>query len=432
VTIDHITPGSLAAKAGLEQGDSIIKINGKKVRDWLDYCYATAGKGILLTVKKKNGEQKLLRIIKDEGEDLGLGFNSVIFDRLMTCHNHCIFCFVDQMPQGTRKTLNIKDDDYRLSFLQGNFITLTNLTAKDLQRITKQKISPLYISVHATDPIVRVKMLRNRKAGLIMKQLKQLAAAGIKMHTQIVLCPGINDQKILDRTIRDLGSLYPSVLSVAVVPVGLTKFRTGLYPLRLFSQAESIAVIQRVEQWQAYFRQKFGSNFVYLADEFYLNAAMPIPPASAYDDFPQTENGVGLIRLFQDEFNHYEKELPTRISPPRKVTVATGVSAAKFLTGIIKRLNEIRGLNVQLEVIENHYLGPTVTVAGLITGTDLLINLKDKILGEVLIIPAIMLKQDEQIFLDDISLETVRQQLGVRIKPVDSDAYEFIKAVLDG
>lgn len=427
-----ILPNSLAEEVGLEAGDRLLRVNRCQIRDLIDYQYACADEELALEVEKANGEKWLIEIEKDYDEELGVRFASATFDGLKRCRNKCVFCFVDQLPRGCRATLYDKDDDYRLSLLQGNFITLTNMGDKDFRRIIKLKLSPLYISVHTTDPGLRVKMLGNRAAGRIREQLEQLASAGIEMHTQIVLCPGLNDGEHLHQTVRDLAQFWPSVQSVAIVPVGLTQFRTGLYPLRLLRPPEARQLIEVVQTWQTAYRQRFGQAFVYLSDEIYLLAGEDFPPTEEYDDFPQTENGVGLARLFLDGFFALEAGLPRTVQPAKKVTVITGVLGEQVLSRVVSRLRKINGLQVDLRVAENRFFGPSITVTGLLTGGDLITmfehNPPDP--ESEVIIPGVMLRQGETVFLDDLTVDDLSDRLGVKIRVAENTAKGLVETVL--
>jgi len=408
--IFRVEPGSIAGELELEPGDRIIKINGEPIRDFIDFRFQEAGEYLNVTVKKQNGDYWELDIEKDHDERLGIDFGRHGFGRIIHCSNKCLFCFVDQMPPTMRKTLYVKDDDYRLSFWNGNFITLTNLGNSELQRIARQRLSPLYISVHTTNTELRERMLGNKRAGLVMEQLKYLAAAGIEMHTQVVLCPGLNDGKELARTAEDLASLWPAVKSMAVVPVGLTRFRQNCYPLRVFSHDEAAKLVQWVGLKQDEYLSRLGNPFIFASDEFYLLSGEQIPPAQRYAGFPQMENGVGLVRLFTDEWEKVKSRLPKEV-PSLKVTLATGVLGEKILKPVAARLNAVKGLDVSIKVIKNRFFGEQITVAGLITGRDLITQLEQGKIGDLLVLPAVMLKKDEAVFLDDLTLNDLARHL---------------------
>ncbi len=418
LVIESVEEESIARELELEPGDAVCCINGHAVRDILDYRYLADDASIQVTVRKKNGEVWLLDIDKDPGEQLGISFRDGGWDRTITCGNKCIFCFVDQMPPCMRPSLYVKDDDYRLSFVQGNFITLTNAGPADLKRIAAMRLSPLYISVHTTNPELRRFMMGHPRAGRIMEQLRFLADAGIQMHTQIVLCPGINDGPELDRTINDLGSLWPSVRSLAVVPVGLTAYRQGLTPLRTYSRDEARVVLDKVHGWQSRFLSLFSYPLVFAGDEFYLLAGYPLPPANMYGGFPQTENGVGIVRLFLDEWRQARGHLPARVNPERYYALVTGKLAGPVLETVVEELNRIPGLQVELFVLENKFFGQTVTVAGLLTGRDLLEGLAGRWLGDKVFIPSVMLQEGRELFLDDLTLQQVSGRLQVPLVAV--------------
>ena len=411
--VKQIQPGSIAAEIGIEPGDRVLALNGVPVADLLDYRFYSTDEQLTVTLDRRNGEQWLLEIEKEYDEDLGLVFAEP-FGRMRRCRNRCLFCFVDQMPPGLRSSLYVKDDDYRLSFVEGNFITLTNVGDRELRRIADQRLSPLYISVHTTNPALRRRMMGHPRAGAVMDQLRYLAAADIEMHTQVVLCPGLNDGGELRRTIRDLAALWPAVRSLAVVPVGLTRFRAGLFPLRACTPAAARELIAEITALQEEFRRKWGSSFVQLADEFYLSAGQAVPPAEAYDGFPQLENGVGLARLFLDEWRAVEAGgLPGKV-PPRRVTVVTGRLGAVLLAPVAARLNRIRGLHVDLAVVDNDFFGHTVTVAGLLTGADIRKTLLGKLRGDLVVLPKTALR-DDHLFLDDMTLSELQETLQVPV-----------------
>jgi len=429
--ITAIEPGSIAAELGLSPGDRLLSINDQPVQDIIDYRFLCATEDLVARVWTRQGEEWELEIEKDYHEDLGLDFGEHSFGPTRRCHNRCLFCFVDQMAPAMRETLYVKDDDYRLSFWQGNFISLTNVKDEDLQRIISRKMSPLYISVHTTNPDLRCRMLNNRFAGRIMEQLEKLALGGIEMHTQVVLCPEINDGPELERTVRDLAGLWPRVRSLAVVPVGVTRYREGLYRLRPFTKEEALRVIETIEGYRQAFTGKWDYPFVYASDEFYLMAGKPIPDTEYYADFPQTENGVGLVRLFLDEWDAVEQELPAAVSQPRRVTLVTGTSGARVLRPVVERLNRVKNLTVNLEVVPNNFFGHTVTVTGLLTGQDILKALAGKKIGDLLVLPSVMLRDGEDVFLDDLTVEEFAGRLGVPVEAVDGPR-ELVEVLLAG
>lgn len=425
-----VHPDGIAAEIGIKPGDRILAINGEPVTDILDYLYLTAGEEIVLELEHA-GETWEVEIEKDYDENLGLEVEMPV---MRSCANRCIFCFVDQMPAGLRPTLYCKDDDYRYSFLAGQFVTLTGLGRKDLERIKKYRLSPLYVSVHTTNPKLREKIMGNRQAGKIMELLTELAAAGIQFHTQAVLMPGINDGEELERTIRDLSRLGEALLSLAVVPVGLTAYREGLYPLRPFTPAEAGEVLTTVHRWQEYFYTRRGQYIVHAADEFYLLANKPFPPADRYEGFPQLENGVGMAVLFWDEFASIEKFLPRRLSAFRRVKVVTGVSGAKVVGPVLSRLeNQVANLRAEMVVVENSFFGPTVTVTGLLTGRDIAAALRqNKEEVDAVLLPSHVLKRDEPLFLDGMTLADLEKEAGGPVLVVDMNrgAEDFVGKVL--
>ncbi|WP_341473559.1 DUF512 domain-containing protein [Desulfallas thermosapovorans] len=417
--ITSVVENSIAGELGIQPGDVLLQVNGREIKDILDYQYLTADENVQLLVQKYNGEHWLLEIEKDYDESLGLAFRNGGWGATRRCGNKCIFCFVDQMPGEMRRTLYIKDDDYRLSFVQGNFITLTNVGAAELERIAQMRMSPLYISVHTTNPALRREIMGNPRAGQIMGQLRYLAEAGIEMHTQVVLCPGINDGPELNRTIGDLGELWPAVRSLAVVPVGLTTSRRGLYNLSTYDRQKARAVLQEVQRWQKVFMTGYQYPLVFASDEFYLLAGEPVPAAEDYGGFPQTENGVGLVRLFLDEWQQLADNLPRRLDTPVHYSLVTGTLAGPVLAPVVAELNRIAGLHLDLHVLENRFFGKTVTVAGLLTGQDLLQGLAGRDLGDRLFIPGVMLRDGDQVFLDDITPGEISSRLNVQVSPVD-------------
>lgn len=427
--IADIVENSIAEEIGLEKGDIILSINGQEINDILDYQFYVQDDFIVIDVKKGDGEVWTFEIEKDWDEELGVIFEGIVFDRMKVCQNRCLFCFVDQMPPGMRKTLYIKDDDFRYSFLYGNFITLTNLKEKDWQKIISMRLSPLYVSVHCMDPELRARMLNNPKAKNISRDLERLKEAGIEVHTQIVLCPGLNDGKVLEDSIEKLALFYPSVCSIGIVPVGLTKYREGLFPLRTFTPKEAEAVIALADAYQKRFRKELGIGLVYLADEFFVKAGKPIPPADYYDDYCQIENGIGLARILLDEFAEIIPELPSRIKP-KEVFLVTGFSAVPVLKPIVDRLNLIEGLNLKLIPVKNEFFGEEVTVTGLLTGRDIINALKDDYRDKIVIIPEVVFKEGDLVLLDDISLHDIKEKTGARIYTVDGSAVSLVQTVL--
>ena len=430
--IRSIDPRSPAHRAGLKLGETLVQVNGHPIVDVLDYKFYTYDPRLELVLKSPEGETRTVRVKKREGEDLGLEFETYLMDRARSCANNCIFCFVDQMPGGMRPSLYFKDDDARLSFLMGNYLTLTNLSQREIQRICDLRISPINISVHTTDPALREEMLKNRRAGEVLGIMTRLAQHNITMNCQIVSCPGINDGPALDKTLADLAQLYPAVNSISVVPVGVTKFREGLYPLRPYTQEEAEAVIRQVERFGGEHKEKTGTRLVWCSDEFYLLARCQLPEEDFYEEFTQLDNGVGMLRLLVEEFHRGMKLMEPEEMAEHAVpfSIATGISAGPFLAGLVQEAHEkcpeLRGT---VYPINNDFFGRTITVSGLITGGDLIAQLKGKDLGRRLLIPTNMLRAGERVFLDDVSLDDVERELGVPVLPVAQDGYELLDAM---
>lgn len=409
--ISHIAADSIAEELELAPGDKVVAVDGNSVNDIIDLSFALAAESLEILIEKANGDQLIFEIDEEYDEDLGLEFESAVFDSVRQCANQCLFCFVDQMPPGLRPSLYVKDDDYRLSFLYGNFITLTNLTTADKKRIRQLHLSPLYISVHTTDGDLRAAMLGNSRAKDIMKQLKQLADYGIEMHTQVVLCPDWNDGPALAKTIADLWSLRPNVLSLAIVPVGITRHRTFCRPLENFSPETAATVIETVAGWQKVCRQESGSAFVYLADEFYLAANHLVPEYDAYDGFPQLENGVGIVRSFLQEWDDQDFSV-AGYREPLRLDVVCGVSAEKIFRPLLAALN-IPNLTVRVLPVDNCFFGSSITVTGLLTGQDIIAALAGS--GgsrDGIILPGIALRKGENIFLDGATVDDVADGAG--------------------
>lgn len=407
--ITYVEPGSIADEAGIEAGDFLVALNGKEVNDILEYKFITADCEYEVTVKKADGSYEVIEIVNDYAEDLGLEFENALLTKARSCANKCVFCFIDQLPEGMRETLYFKDDDSRLSFLQGNYITMTNLSDKDLKRITDIKMSPINISVQCTDGEIRKFMLGNKKADKLLNQMQKLNDAGICMNCQIVLCPGINDGEVLDKTLSDI-SKFPNVYSTSIVPVGMTKYREKLHKLTPFDKEKSVKLIGQVSEWQQKFLKEQGSVKVYLADEFYIMAEKEFPSYEHYEDFPQLENGVGMARLTIYDFNDGIKECEETVY--KKVTVATGVISEKLIKSLVA---EIDGIDARVVAIKNDFFGHSITVSGLVTGGDIINQLKDKDLGDYLFIPINMLRADTDVFLDDVTVPEVEKALGVKI-----------------
>ena len=421
VRITKVDPGSRADRAGIRAGDELVSINGEKIRDVLDYRFYLADKKIDLALLR-DGNPYTVTVKKGTYDDIGLDFATPLMDEKQSCRNKCVFCFIDQLPKGMRKSLYFKDDDSRLSFLHGNYITLTNMTDRDIDRIIKMRFSPINVSVHTTNPDLRVRMMKNKRAGAVLAYLPRLAAAGIELHCQIVLCRGLNDGAELDRTMRDLADLAPAVDSVSVVPAGLTDHRDGLYPLTPFTPEECAAVIRQVDAFASECLSKHGSRLFFCADEFYLSAGLPIPDEDYYEGYPQLENGVGMIRSALEDFTA-ELDAAPPASPdaaPRTVTLATGV-AAEGLMRELARMTQAKypHVTVTVRAIQNDFFGRSVTVSGLLTGQDLRAQLSGLELGSALLIPSSALRAGEDVFLDDMTVPQLSSALAVPVIPTD-------------
>ena len=409
-------------------GDRLVTINGKAIEDVLDYKYYSYDRELLIVLETERGIKKLIYVKKSEGEDLGLEFDDYLMDKARSCANKCIFCFIDQLPPGVRESLLFKDDDARMSFLLGNYITLTNLRERDIERIVKLRVSPVNISVHTTNPELRVKMLRNKRGGEIMEIMRRFKEAGITMNCQIVCCPGINDGAELMRTLEDLKSLYPAVASVSVVPVGLTKHREGLYPLTPVDSAKAAEIIDMTDSFGDKCLDELGCRLFYCADELYLKAGREIPPEHYYEGYPQIENGVGLMRSLEEEFMAALESCTGADGEP--FSIATGVAAAPFLTKILNTAKEkCANIDGKVFAVKNDFFGNTVDVAGLVVGGDIISQLKGKDLGLRLLIPASMLRHGGDMFLDDVTLNEVESALGVPVVTVPNDGFELMKAI---
>lgn len=414
--ISAVEPDGLAAMVGLRVGDILVSVNGHPLRDLIDYRFYTSDEQLTLRVRRE-GIDRLLQLTKDADEGLGVEFGeAATFDGITECNNHCPFCFVTQLPKGMRRTLHIKDDDYRYSFLYGNFVTLTNLSDDDWQRIADQHLSPLYLSVHSTDPATRAKLLGNRHAPNILEQIDRLAALGVQVHTQLVLCPTINDGDLLEASLHDLVSRFPHVQSISAVPVGLTKIRTertasAKNPLRRFRADEAARVIAQLKPWQDRCLRDLGTRLVFASDEFYLMAGQRVPGAPHYEGFAQMENGVGLTRRLLDDFSQLLRRLPPTLSHPRHLSLCCATLIAPVLRALVERLNQIANLTVDLHVIENTLFGSEVTVSGLITGNDTITTLRDRPLGDTVVLPRVMFDESGQRAIDDVLLSDIEQAL---------------------
>ncbi|ACC82872.1 TIGR03279 family radical SAM protein [Nostoc punctiforme] len=421
--ITKVLPDSIAAEIGFEAGDAIVAINGTRPRDLIDYQFLCADEVLELEVLDATGKTHSLEIEKDYDQDLGLEFETALFDGLIQCNNRCPFCFIDQQPPGKRTSLYLKDDDYRLSFLYGSYLTLTNLPEREWQRIEQMRLSPLYVSVHATEADVRIRLLKNQRAGQILQQLKWFQKRRLQIHAQVVVCPGINDGKHLEQTLKDLTSFHtgevPAVASVAVVPVGLTRFRPPEDELIPVTREKAQEVISQVQMLSRQFRQQFGSSVVWLADEWFLIAGEELPSESEYEEYPQIDNGVGSIQLFIKQFATVAAELlPPKVYPQRKLTWVVGNAVEKAFQPILKRLNCVEGLEVNMRALCSDYWGQTISVTGLLTGHDLVLNLEEQDLGDGILLPNVMLKNGELVFLDDMSIEELAGRLNTRIFPL--------------
>lgn len=430
VTTCDVEHGSIAERHGFAPGDTIRRIDGHPIDDVLDYRFYMTAARLMVEGETAAGEPFSRAIRKDEYDDLGLLFDTYLMDRQRSCRNRCVFCFIDQLPPGLRDTLYFKDDDSRMSFLFGNYITLTNLRERDVERILNMHISPVNISVHTMNPALRVKMMANPHAGDVLRYVSRLAEGGVAVNTQLVLCPGINDGEELSFSLRELCALAPRVQSVAVVPVGLTKYRRGLAALKAFTPEQSRAVLETVGRFGDEMLALHGRRICYAADEFYLSAGRDVPPAPHYEEFAQLENGVGLLSLLIDEFT---AALADEVARPinRRVTIATGAAAAPFLQRLADAATErFSGLGIDIAPIQNHFFGPLITVAGLVTGSDLLAQLTVRELGDELLIPTVMLRREGDLFLDDVSLDNVSKELRIPVHPVPNDGYRLLDAIL--
>ena len=423
---------SSAERSGVRPGEKLIAINGHPVGDVLDYRFFGYDRNPELELEEPGGERRVVRVRMPEGEDLGLNFDTYLMDKARSCANNCIFCFVDQMPPGMRKSLYFKDDDARLSFLMGNYITLTNLSQRELQRIIDLRISPINVSVHTTDPELRARMLCHKKAGDSIAVMRRFAQAGITMNCQIVACPGINDGPALERTLGDLAEMAPAVSSVAIVPVGLTKFREGLYHLEPYTAEQAGAVIDLVEAFGRRQMEKSGSTFAWCSDEFYLLAGRDLPEKSYYEDMNQLENGVGMLRLLTSQAELALEDVPGDLAP-RSCTIATGAAAAPFVREILeKAMAACPALRGEVRPIRNDFFGETITVSGLVTGGDLIAQLKETNLGQRLLIPSNMLRSGERVFLDDVTVDQVEKELGIPVQIVEAeDGFALVDILLE-
>ncbi|MBQ8141157.1 MAG: DUF512 domain-containing protein [Clostridia bacterium] len=433
VKITSVCRHGRAEKAGIEPDDILISINGREINDVLDYRFYLAERDISVRVAR-NGKELDFQIKKKEYDDIGLDFETPLMDKKHSCENKCVFCFIDQLPRGLRDSLYFKDDDSRLSFLHGNYITLTNLHDRDIERIIEMHISPVNVSVHTTNPELRVRMMHNKRAGEVLKYLDRLAEAGIKLCCQIVLCKGLNDGDELDRTMRELEGLYPAMQSTSIVPAGLTKFRDKLYPLQSFSGDECARIIEQVNAVGDRCFEKYGTRLFYPADELYIKAGKPLPDDSFYEEYAQIENGVGMLTELETEFSaelEYLSEYTDRFISGREVSIATGYAAYEHISALCSLLrSKVEGLKINVYAIKNNFFGEEITVAGLLTGTDMEEQLKGKALGDALLIPSATLRAEGDLFLDGGTPETLSDALGVEVIAVDNRGDELIRAIL--
>lgn len=428
--VKKIEPGSIAEEMGIEPGDKLLAINDTIIEDVFDYHFCVNDEELVVLIAKPNGEEWELEIEKDQEEDLGIEFEQGLMDEYRSCKNKCMFCFIDQMPEGMRETLYFKDDDSRLSFLQGNYITLTNMSDCDIERIIKYRLEPINISFHTTNPELRCEMLHNRFAGQALNKVKTLYDAGITMNGQIVLCKDVNDGEELERSIRDMAEYLPHLQSVSVVPVGMTKYRDGLYPLEPFDKEDARQVLAIIHKWQEKLADRYGTHFIHAGDEWYALAEEQLPEEERYDGYLQLENGVGMLRLLEQEFTEaLEQAVPDE--KVRKVSMATGVLAYPYLQSMLRRMKEkFPNTLVNLYCIKNEFFGEQITVSGLITGQDLAAQLTGRDLGEILLLPCNMFRSEEEVFLDDMTLTGLKEALQVAADIVKSSGQDFLESIL--
>jgi len=429
-TIISIEPGSIADEMGVVPGDILISINSSEVRDIFDYHFLIKDNFVEILIEKATGEEWLLDIEKEDYEDIGMVFENGLMDDAKSCTNKCIFCFIDQLPKGMRKSLYFKDDDTRLSFLQGNYVTLTNMDDKAFERVLFYKFSPINISVHTTDMPKRSFMMGNPKAAYLFDYIDRIAKSGIEMNFQIVLVKGLNDGAYLEKSISDLAEYIPHAKSLSIVPVGLTKYRDGLHPIESFTPEDARDIISTVKKWQMSLRKKHDTRFVYAADEFYLLADRNLPRYEEYQDFPQFENGVGMLAYFLNGAEMAIKK-PRLAKEKPDVTVVTSTLASEYIKNLCKEISLGFGVDIDVCVVENKFFGESVTAAGLLTGQDIINTLKERPYHKKILIPMDALKKDEDVFLDDITLEDMQKKLNAHIIPIPADGAAFVKAILD-
>lgn len=430
MVIAQVDPGSIAEECQISPGDVLLSMNGRALRDYIDYIYELSAEDILIEVQKKDGVVEEIEIEKEPYEELGLSFEKDGFGNRIVCRNKCVFCFVDQMPKGMRKTLYVKDDDWRMSFLMGSYVTLTNMSEEEAQRIIEQRISPLYVSVHAYDDEARTLLFGNENAARTFELIRRFAQNGIRLHTQIVMCEGFNDGKVLEQTIEMLYALYPGVQSVAVVPAGLTKHREGLAQLKSVSEETARETVRMVEKYQKDFlKDNKETRFVFASDEMYIRAGMPMPPCEAYEDFAQIENGVGLVRMFAEEAAEALDDLKDRAPRYQKVGLVTGVDFYPFLKKIAERIAQTFHIEIVFHCVENVFFGETVTVTGLLTGGDVMRQVKPQ--GEeAMFLSRCCFQETEDAMLDGVTLEELEDTFGIPCYKVAADGYELIQRLL--
>jgi len=435
--IEKILPGSIAEELELEPGDILLKINDHEIEDIFDYQYYCEDTDIIVLIRKENGEEWELEIEKEEDEDLGIQFENGLMDDYRSCSNKCIFCFIDQMPKGMRETLYFKDDDARLSFLQGNYITLTNMSDHDVDRIVEYRLSPINISFQTTNPELRCKMLNNRFAGEALKKVKRFFDAGIEMNGQIVLCKGVNDKAELERSLQDLYQYLPHLVSVSIVPVGLSKYRDGLYPLEPFHKEDAVELLETVEKWQEKAMEEYGVHFVHASDEWYILAEREMPEEESYDGYLQLENGVGMVRLMVNEFEEALEEklqqLQKGVIEPKEesISLITGRLIAPYIERMAQRLMTcFPQKKIQVITIRNDFFGEMITVTGLLTGQDIIKQCDGKLTGSRLVLPENVLRSGEEVLLDDLTLTDLKNALQVPIDIVKSSGYDFVECLI--
>ncbi|WP_455717609.1 DUF512 domain-containing protein [Anaerosporobacter sp.] len=428
--IKSVAVGSIAEELGIESGDMLLSVNGNEIKDVFDYHYLINDEFLEVLLLKKNGEEWELEIEKEYQEDLGIEFEEGLMDKYRTCRNKCIFCFIDQNPKGMRDTIYFKDDDSRLSFLQGNYITLTNMTDEDIDRIILYKLGPINISVHTTNKELRIQMLKNRFAGEALDKIKKLYENGIEMNSQIVLCKGYNDEKELDKTIEDLSQYLPYMKSLSVVPIGMSKHRDRLTKIEKFTKEDALHVLEQLHSHQERMKEKYGTRFVFASDEWYITAGLPIPDADYYEGYGQIENGIGMVRSLTEEVQDYLKEVEDN-GQTRRISMATGKLAAPFIEGLAREVTKkFPHVEAKVYTIENEFYGKDITVAGLLTGQDIIKQLKGEDLGEYLVLPSVLLRDDEDVLLDDLRISDIERELGIKIRICKEDGKSFVETMV--